>query len=159
MIAPTSGAGGIVLAALAILGFGAFFWRAYQLYRYLRLGRDEDRTAHFARRLRDEIVVYLGQRKLLKRPYYVRGAAHALIFWGFLVITYGTLDLLLSGIFGRRMPGSETGVYVWMVDLFAVAVLASVALAIWRRVLVRPSRMHIALDGYVILGLITLLML
>jgi len=27
----------------------------------------------------DEVVIYLGQRKLLKRPYYVRGLGHALI--------------------------------------------------------------------------------
>jgi Fe-S oxidoreductase len=159
VIAPTSGAGALVLAALTVLGFGAFFWRAVQLYRYVRLGRDEDRTQYPARRIRDEIVIYLGQRKLLKRPYVVRGAAHALIFWGFLVITYGTLDLLLSGIFGLRMPGAETGVFVWTVDLFAVAVVAAVALAIYRRIVVRPPRMHIALDGYVILGLITVLML
>ncbi|MBI2773593.1 MAG: (Fe-S)-binding protein [Chloroflexi bacterium] len=158
MIAPTSGAGAIVLAVLALLGFGAFSWRAYQLYRYLRLGRDEDRTARPWRRLRDELVVYLGQRKLLKRPYYVRGAAHALIFWGFLVITYGTLDLLLSGIFGLRMPGAETGVYVWTVDVFAAAVLAAILLALYRRAVTRPPRMHIALDGYVILGLIAVLM-
>ena len=159
MIAPTSGAGAAVLALLAAVGFGAFLWRAYQLYRYMRLGRDEDRTRHLGRRVRDELVVYLGQRKLLKRPYWIRGAAHALIFWGFLVITYGTTDLLLSGILGWRMPGADTAVFVWMVDLFAVAVLASVALAVYRRIFVRPPRMHIALDGYVILGLITTLML
>jgi Fe-S oxidoreductase len=159
VIAPTAGAGALVLAALAALGFGAFFWRSYQLYRYIRLGRDEDRTRHLGRRIRDELVVYLGQRKLLKRPYVIRGAAHALIFWGFLVITYGTADLLLSGIAGWRMPGADSGLFVWTVDLFAVAVLASVLLALYRRAFVRPPRMHIALDGYVILGLISLLML
>ena len=159
MIAPTAGPGALVLAVLTALGFGAFLWRAYQLYRYMRLGRDEDRTAHLGRRVRDEVFVYLGQRKLLKRPYYVRGAAHAVIFWGFLVITYGTADLLLSGIFGWRMPGTDSGVFVWTVDLFAVAVLASVLIGLYRRAFVRPPRMHIALDGYVILGLISLLML
>ncbi len=158
MIAPTAGLGAIVLAVLAVLGFGAFFWRAFQLYRYLRLGRDEDRTAGFWGRVRDELVVYLGQRKLLTRPYYVRGLTHALTFWGFLVITYGTLDLLLSGIFGWRMPGTQTGVYVWILDVFAVAVLASILIAAYRRLVIRPPRMHIALDGYVILGLIGLLM-
>jgi len=159
VIAPTAGPGALVLAVLTALGFGAFLWRAYQLYRYMRLGRDEDRTAHLGRRFRDELLVYLGQRKLLKRPYYVRGAAHALIFWGFLVITYGTADLLLSGILGWRMPGTDSGVFVWTVDLFAVAVLTSVLIALYRRAFVRPPRMHIALDGYVILGLISLLML
>ncbi len=158
MTPPTAGDGQAVLALLTLLGFGAFFWRAYRLYRYLRLGRDEDRTGEPRRRVRDELVIYLGQRKLLKRPYLVRGAAHALIFWGFLVITYGTADLLLAGIVGPRLPGTDTAVYAWTVDLFAVAVLASVGLAAFRRAFLKPPRMHIALDGYVILALIALLM-
>ena len=105
MIAPTGGfvIGGAVLLMLAALGFGAFFWRAWRLYRYMRLGRDEARIDHPWRRVRDELVVYLGQRKLLKRPYYIRGLGHAFIFWGFLVITWGSADLLLRGIFGLQI--------------------------------------------------------
>ena len=67
MIAPTGVfiPGGAVLLVLAALGFGAFFWRAWRLYKYMRLGRDEARIDHPWRRVRDELVVYLGQRKLL----------------------------------------------------------------------------------------------
>ena len=84
MIAPTGAflPWGSVLLLLAVLGFGVFFWRAWRLYRFLRLGRPEARLDHPWRRLRDELVIYLGQGKLLKRPYYVRGLAHAFIFWG-----------------------------------------------------------------------------
>jgi Fe-S oxidoreductase len=152
MIAPTVGLGVIVLAAIWVVGWGAFFARARRLYRYLRLGRDEDRTDRPARRLRDELVVYLGQRKLLKRPYLVRGIAHAFIFWGFIVITIGTVDLFLSGVFGAlRLPGTGSALFVWSVDLFAIAVLLSIALALARRLFAPPPRMHVALDGYVIL--------
>lgn len=159
MIPPTGGAGAIVLLVVAALGFGAFAYRTTKLYRYLRLGRDEDRGDQPRRRIRDGLVIYLLQRKLFKRPYLVRGLAHALIFWGFLVITAGTLDLLLSGILGRRLPGTESAAFVWLVDLFAVLVLGSIALAAVRRLFFKPPRMHIALDGYVILGLIATLML
>ena len=158
MIAPTQGLV-LLLLALIVLGFGGFFWRASLLYRLLRLGRNEDRSDDPARRLRDEIVIYLGQRKLLKRPYYVRGIGHALIFWGFLVITYGSADLLVAGLFGRHLPFTETGLYAWTLDLFAVAVLVSVVVAVARRAFVKPPRMHIAPEGYVILGLISFLML
>jgi len=48
---PTQGFGALVLAAAAILGFGAFAYRAERLYRYLRLGRNEDRRAHLGSRL------------------------------------------------------------------------------------------------------------
>ena len=158
MTAPTSDLGALLLALLAALGFGAFLWRSWKLFRYMRLGGPDDRTDRPARRLRDELVIYLGQRKLLKRPYLVRGAAHALIFWGFLVITLGTLDLLLAGIFGLRLPLTDTGMFAWTIDLFAIAVLASIAIAAVRRVFFRPPWMHVALDGYVILGLIAVLM-
>ena len=161
MTAPTGGfvVGGAILLGLTVLGFGAFFWRAYQLYRYMRLGRDEARIDHPWRRVRDELVVYLGQRKLLKRPYYVRGIAHELIFWGFLVITIGTVDLLVDGILGFHVPGTGSVVFAWTIDLFAVLVLGSIAVAAARRLLFRPPRMHVALDGYVILGMIGLLMI
>ena len=158
MIAPTQGLF-LVLVALIVLGFGGFFWRASLLYRLLRLGRNEDRSDRPLRRLRDEIVIYLGQRKLLKRPYYVRGLGHALIFWGFLVITYGSADLLLAGLLGRHLPLTDTGLYAWTLDIFAVAVLVAVVVAVVRRAVVRPPRMHIAREGYVILGLISFLML
>src|SRR5437868_697072 len=125
----------------------------------MRLGRDESRVDHPWRRVRDELVVYLGQRKLLKRPYYIRGIAHAFIFWGFLVITVGTLDLLLNGILGFHVPGTGSGVFAWTIDVFAVLVLASIAIALVRRRFLPPPRMHVALDGYVILGMIALLML
>ena len=160
MIAPTGAfvPGGLVLLGLMLVGFGAFFVRAWHLLRLLRLGRAEQIDRPW-RHLRDELVIYLGQRKLLTRPYYLRGLGHALIFWGFLVITYGSADLLLRGILGRHLPGTESGVYAWSLDLFAVAVLASIAIALFRRAVLHPPHMHIALEGYVILGLIGFLML
>jgi len=161
VIAPTGGfvIGGAILLVLAVLGFGAFFWRAWRLYRYMRLGRDEARTDHPWRRVRDELVVYLGQRKLLKRPYYVRGVAHAFIFWGFIVITIGTVDLLIDGILGFHVPGTGSALFAWTIDIFAILVLASIAIALVRRRFRPPPRMHVALDGYLILGMIALLML
>ncbi|HET8568296.1 MAG TPA: heterodisulfide reductase-related iron-sulfur binding cluster [Candidatus Limnocylindria bacterium] len=156
---PTEGIFALVLAAFTLFFFGAFFLRAWTLYRYLRLGWNEDRTDHWAKRLRDELVIYLGQRKLVKRPYYARGIAHAFIFWGFLVITVGTVDLLLSGILGIHPPFTDSGLFAWSIDIFAVVVLASIVLAVLRRAFFPPPRMHVARDGYVILALIAVLML
>ncbi|HEV8229941.1 MAG TPA: hypothetical protein VGQ86_08290, partial [Candidatus Limnocylindria bacterium] len=159
MSPPTQGLWAIVLLVLTIAAAAAFGYRVLGLYRLLRLGRDEARVDHPWRRLRDEIVVYLGQRKLLKRPYYIRGIGHALIFWGFLVITWGSADLLLRGLVGWQMPFTDTIAYAWMLDLFAVAVLVSVIVAMFRRAVLRPPRMHRMPEGYVILALIGFLML
>src|ERR1051325_10806700 len=159
MTAPTQGVWALVLLALTLIAFGVFTFRAWHLYRLLRLGRDENRLDHGWRRVRDELVIYLFQRKLIKRPYWIRGIGHALIFWGFLVITWGSADLLLRGIVGWKMPFTETAAYAWLLDIFAIAVLASVGIALIRRAFVHPPRMHIVTEGYVILGLIAFLML
>ncbi|HKW77957.1 MAG TPA: (Fe-S)-binding protein [Candidatus Limnocylindria bacterium] len=159
MTPPTQGIWAIVLLVLTLAAGAAFGYRVWYLYRLLRLGKDEDRLDHLWRRFRDELVVYLGQRKLIKRPYYVRGLGHALIFWGFLVITWGSADLLLRGILGWQMPFTETNAFAWTLDSFAVAVLAAVIVALARRLFVHPPRMHIVTEGYVILGLIGFLML
>jgi Fe-S oxidoreductase len=151
--------GGAILLVLALLGFGAFTWRAVLLVRLLRLGRPKVALDRPWRHLRDEFGIYLGQRKLIKRPYWIRGIGHALIFWGFLVITYGSADLLLRGIVGWSLPGTTSGLYAWTIDLFAIAVLMSVAIALFRRAVLHPPHMHIAREGYVILGLIGFLML
>ena len=159
MLTPTAGAGQWILLALTLLGFGAFAWRSVLLFRLLRLGTAEARIDQPWRHLRDGLVIYLGQRKLITRPYYVRGLGHALIFWGFLVITYGSADLLLRGILGWQLPGTDSGLFAWSLDIFAVAVLASIIVAFFRRAVVRPPHMHIAREGYVILALIGFLML
>jgi len=156
---PTQGIWAIVLLVLTIAAAAAFGYRVLGLYRLLRLGRDEARVDDPWRRFRDEIVVYLGQRKLLKRPYYIRGIGHALIFWGFLVITWGSADLLLRGIVGWQLPFTETTAYAWILDTFAIAVLVSVVVAVFRRAVLRPPRMHRMPEGYVILTLIGFLML
>jgi len=42
VIPPTQGFGAVVLALVAVLGFGAFAYRTWKLYRYLRLGWNEE---------------------------------------------------------------------------------------------------------------------
>jgi len=49
-------------------------------------------------------------------------------------------------------------VYLLTKDLFAVLVLAGVAVAAWRRLVTRPARMEYSADAWVILGLIAILM-
>ena len=71
----------VVLVAIA----GAIFMqRAYFLFRLVRLGQPVKRTEDMPKRLENEVVVVLGQRKLLQRA--GPGLMHAFIFWGFLIL-------------------------------------------------------------------------
>ncbi|MBM4420744.1 MAG: (Fe-S)-binding protein [Chloroflexi bacterium] len=158
MIAPTAGPGQIVLALLTVAGFGAGVWYLLRVYRLLRVGRaDPERWRNLPQRIRDEITLFLGQRKLFKRPYAVRGIAHALIFWGFLVIAAAGGELILSGLTGWHAPGATSAAFAWMLDVLSLLVLVSIAVAAIRRLFFAPPNMHVAGQGYVILGLIALL--
>ena len=161
MIPPTSGTGQLVLALLAAIGFGAGLWRLVHLYRLLRLGRaDPERGGRLLRRAWDELVLYLGQRKLFKRPYAIRGIAHALIFWGFIVIVAATTELLVSGVSGGwHLPGATSGVFAWMLDGLSLLVVVSIAIAWARRSFFAPKHMHVARQGYAILALIAVLII
>src|SRR5260221_5824476 len=135
MTPPTSGAGQIVLALLAAIGFGAGLWRLVHLFRLMRIGRsDPERWGRLPRRIRDELVLYLGQWKLFKRPYSIRGIAHALIFWGFLVIVAATTELLVAGgSRGWHPPRSTNGAFAWTLDVFSPLVVVSLPIASRRR--------------------------
>ncbi|MGZ4291436.1 MAG: heterodisulfide reductase-related iron-sulfur binding cluster [Gaiellaceae bacterium] len=103
----------------------------------------------------------LGQRKLFQRL--VPGAMHALIFWGFLVL-FPTILMAGIGAIDRGWSFPWLGAQGWfmaLVDVFILAVLTGIAIAIWIRKVVRPRRFdgsHLG-EADLILGLIALVVL
>src|SRR5918992_5495909 len=96
------------------------------------------------------------------------GAMHATIFWGFIVLTLGTIEILIQGVFPRFgfddvLPRPLFLGYVVTQDAFAVLVAAAVAYAYYRRLVLKPARLQgdkiEHLDAYIILGMIGGLML
>jgi Fe-S oxidoreductase len=91
-------------------------------------------------RVRHEVSLVLGQRKLLQRL--VPGLMHAFIFWGFLVL-FPTIVMAMIAAVDKRgeLPwlGGQTW-FGWMVDVFVVLVLVGVLAAVYIRKVVRPPR-------------------
>ena len=135
----------ITISALALLVVlvvaGTIFGRrALLLTGLVRLGHPVQRCDDVPRRVRNEAVDVLGQKKLLQRlgP----GLIHAFIFWGFLVL-FPTIVMALIGAVakGETLPwlGSQ-GWFAFLVDLFVVLVLVGVGSAFWIRKVQRPER-------------------
>jgi Fe-S oxidoreductase len=106
----------------------------------VRAARPLDRTDDVPRRVRNEATIVLGQRKLLQRL--VPGLMHAAIFWGFLVL-FPTIVMAGIGAVDRdaTLPWlGRQGWYMATVDVFVLAVLAGIAVAVWIRKVVRPGR-------------------
>ena len=161
-MAPTNGVFGHLILILAIVGaltlFGERVWR---LVRLVRVGTAEDRFDDMPGRVRDLLLYVLGQRRLIKSPNRVPGIIHALIFWGFLIITLGTLQLFAAGLdHAVLIPAvGNDPVYMVLLDLMIIVVLAAVGAASYRRIVVKPYRLTTKPDAWIILGLITVLMI
>ncbi len=151
----------IAMTLLILASLGAFAARARELGDLLRLGRDDDRRPrNWGRKLKDELVVVLGQRKLLQ--WSVPGVMHALIFWGFLVLLT-TIVEAFGAVYqdGFKLPlVGSWGPLGLLQDVFVVAVLVGVALAFAIRKLQQPGRFrgsHLREADY-ILGAIAAIM-
>src|SRR3972149_6005563 len=81
---------------------------------------------------------------------------HATIFWGFLILTLGTLEFFGKGATEAFfLPWlSNTPGFLVVQDVFNLAVIAAVAYAAFRRLVTKPKRLTLSPEGLVILLLI-----
>ena len=154
-----------IFLLVLLVAAGFFSYNVQRLLSYLRIARPEDRGGEPLVRLRNVISVALLQKKILRDP--VAGPMHALIFWGFCVLTVGTIELLLHGSFPAFsfsfLPTRLYGFYSISQDVFGVLVLAAIAFAFYRRLVMHPPRLEgdklEHSDAYLILGAIAGLMI
>ena len=156
----------VVFLFVLTIAFGLFSLNVQRLVSYMRLGLPENRSDHHWSRLGNVLRVGIAQTKILREP--VAGLMHATIFWGFVVLTLGTIEIFLQGVFSgfsyeRILWHPLYALYAASQDVFAVLVLAAVAFAFYRRLVLHPRRLEgdriEHLDAYIILGLIGGLMI
>ncbi|MBC7844192.1 MAG: 4Fe-4S dicluster domain-containing protein [Gemmatimonadaceae bacterium] len=152
----------IVLTA----ALGLFSYNIQRLVSYLRLGTSENRLDHPERRTWNLITIGFAQTKILRE----RGAglSHASVFWGFLVLTAGTAEILLHGVwpafsYEAILPRPLWQLFMLSQELFAVVVLVAVSWLLWRRLVAPPKRLQgkevHGLEAVIILCVIASLML
>jgi Fe-S oxidoreductase len=138
-------AGNVVFLFVLTLAAGFFALNVQRLVGYLRVGFAENRTDHPLTRIRNLLTIGIAQKKILRDP--VAGPMHALIFWGFMVLTAGTIEILIEGVFPRFsfrhfLPDLLYRGYSASQDVFALLVIAAVGFALYRRLVVHPQRLE-----------------
>src|SRR6266496_2785248 len=146
----------IFLAALVLFGL-----RVGKLITLLVKARREDRTDHIDDRIGELFLVVFGQSQVLRDP--IPGIAHFFTFWGFIIVQFGLLNLML-GAFNGSLPllgGNHT--FATVLDAFVIFVLIALLIFAFRRGVVRPrqlsSFLHGPWDGFIILIGILLILL
>ena len=155
----------LVFVVVLVLAAGFFSYNAQRLIRYLQVGRPDDRTGDAPVRLRNLLSIGFAQSKILRDP--LAGIMHATVFWGFLVLTAGTVEILIQGVAPAfsyaRILGPIYPAYVLSQEFFAVFVLGAVGWLIYRRLVIKPKRLqgdHLEQrDALFILSLIAALMI
>lgn len=138
-------AGSAVFLFVLVLATGFFSLNVQRLVSYLRLGYVENRTDHPLTRLKNVLVIGIAQKKIFRDP--IAGPMHALIFWGFMVLTAGTAEIVIAGVFPRfsfalLLPDVLYRGYSLSQDVFAVLVIAAVGFALYRRIFLHPKRLE-----------------
>jgi Fe-S oxidoreductase len=128
------------LGLALLLTFGLFSRRADQLRRFVRLGQPGRRLGDIPKRVGNETVVVLGQRKLLQR--FTPGIMHAFIFWGFLVLLTTIMEAF-GEVFTRTFAIPVIGRTGWLgliQDMFTVLVIVGIGMAVSIRKVQKPDR-------------------
>ncbi len=153
----------LLVAALAIFGV-----TVTRLTKLLLRGRPENRFDRWPERLLSVAIYFLGQAKVGEPPSYdaarrgVTSRHHLWIFWGFLLITIGTVELWANGIvpaFNLSFVGDTPyAVLKVLIDWMNLIVLVMIVYGFVRRIFLKPRLIPMNLDAGLILGMIGLLM-
>ncbi|MGY8760593.1 MAG: 4Fe-4S dicluster domain-containing protein [Nitrospinaceae bacterium] len=144
----------VFLILSALTAFAMAGWP--KLQRLLKAGK-ENRADQPLKRIFRTLSVAFGQSRLLKEP--KSGWMHAVIFWGFLILLVRAGEFFFIGLF----PNIESHFsitaplvlpYLWIKDGVVFMVTLAVLYALYRRLVIRPNRLTLSIEGLVILNLI-----
>jgi Fe-S oxidoreductase len=141
---------GLIVVALVL-----FARRALYLVRLMQTGKPAARWDAVPERLLAVLVFVLGQLRLLRNDFWP-GLMHATIFWGFLVLTLGTIEFFGKGVteaFALPLL-SDTAGYLILQDTFSLLVIVALGYAAFRRLVTRPRRLTLSGEGLLILLMI-----
>jgi Fe-S oxidoreductase len=140
---------------VAGIAFGCSGYRFSILYRIMRnhRGKAPNRLAELPARIQTAIVNVLGQKAVLKKK--SAGIMHATIFWGFLIITLGTLEQFATTLHNEAnfqfIGETAYSALVLLQDFFTLAVLLAVGYACFRRFVIRPEGLGKSRDANIVL--------
>lgn len=157
----------IVFLITLIITLSIFTYTVFRIGNYFKFTKSFP-VKDWGKRFWLMMKVAIGQTKIFRMPWV--GLAHALVFWGFCVILFGSIEMTIDGLAGtERWFSTWWGVVYDVVfalgDVFGLIVFVSVFLFLIRRLFMNIKRFsgvemkHVShLDANIALTLILLLM-
>jgi heterodisulfide reductase subunit C/nitrate reductase gamma subunit len=133
----------IVFSSCLVIAFGILAYSLSVVFKYFKLTKPFP-VRQIGKRIGLLLKVAIGQSKIFRRP--VIGFFHALVFWGFLVILFGSLEMIIDGLFYLHKSLSFLGVVYDILmaagDVFGLFVLISILIFLFRRIFMRIKRFN-----------------
>lgn len=150
-----------------IIAFSLLSFSFYKILKYIKLTRPH-KSGPLGKRITKTLLVAIFQTKIFRRP--VIGFFHALVFWGFCIILFGSLEMMVDGLSGNENSFQFFGpiypIFLSIIDVFTYLVLFSVIIFLFRRLFLHIKRFSGAemkhkshVDANIALTLIFLLMI
>src|SRR5581483_10189091 len=157
----------ILFACVLAVGLGGLAYTIGRYVRFMSVGRPDIKLDRLGERFLSVLIYWLGQKKVAEKPIDnpKRGFTsmhHLWIFWGFLIVTLGTVELWVNGLFGFDFSFLGEWLYTkieWLVDAFNLIVLIMIGFGFFRRLVVKPRLIPMSLDAGIILSAIAGLMI
>ncbi|MDG0812084.1 heterodisulfide reductase-related iron-sulfur binding cluster [Cohnella rhizosphaerae] len=148
------------LLFLLVTGYALclFCQAVYRRYAYMKLGKASVKPPDWRKRAREMAAQALGHTKLLKDRR--SGIMHLVVFYGFIVLQFGALDLIYTGLSGGEplpMPGRTA--FGLTQEIAALLVLIAAGYAAYRRYGEKLARLKRGWKPAIVLLLIGVLML
>lgn len=148
----------VLFAAVTGYAIYLFYKAVFHRYLYMKLGKPTDFRALRSKKQGDFTSQVFGQKKLLKDP--KSGVMHIVIFYGFIILQFGALDLIIKGLTrGGHLPLPAYELFGWFQEFTAVAILAAMAYAAYRRYVEKLPRLKRGLKPGIVVIFIYSLML
>ena len=132
----------VIFTCILFAALSFFSFNLWKIVRNIRLGKSTNRFDQPLKRSKILLKIAFGQTKLFARP--ASGILHALVYWGFLVITIGTVEMMIDGIFNLDRSFGVLGRFYDMAtasgDVMAVLVLVSCLMFMFRRLFLKIKR-------------------
>ena len=129
-----------ILLVWTIIALGSHFYQVGFVVRLIRLGKDDNRFNSWKQRLTEFLTDWLLQRKVVQDK--LAGYAHALIFWGFLLLVSDVVDLGTGGFLQEILKTVNLdGIWNLIVDIGYAMATVGILVALYRRLIIRPEKL------------------
>ena len=133
----------LVFIIVLLITIGVFSYSTFRYFRFFKLTKKKP-IGDIAKRLWLTFKVAILQEKILRRP--VIGTMHALVWWGFILILFGSIEMIIDGIFGTERILVFLGpVYNFIMaagDISAFVIAIMIIAFLFRRLFMHVKRFY-----------------